>query len=110
MPNFYQWIEGLAVSTLVHVVRPTNRTSGGVENDTEWDLSAFRIADLTRFNEPLGFAESMARILITCLVSNYPQAPSQRDRPQARRQEPFELPVAVPIVPAMPWEVMGHPH
>jgi hypothetical protein len=94
MPNFYQWIERLAVSTLVHV------------------LFARRIGLVvaSRLNEPLGFAESMARILITCLVSNYPQAPFQRDRPQARRQDPFEIPGAVPIVPAMLWEVTGHPH
>jgi hypothetical protein len=38
------------------VVRPTNRLVVASRNDTEFDLSAFRIADLTRFNEPLGFA------------------------------------------------------
>jgi hypothetical protein len=57
MPNFYQWIERLAVSTLVHVLFARRIVLVvASRNDTEFDLSAFRIADLTRFNEPLGFA------------------------------------------------------
>jgi hypothetical protein len=40
MPNFHQWIERLALSTLVHVLFAQRIGSGnGVENDIEWNLS-----------------------------------------------------------------------
>ena len=40
MPNFHQWIERLALSTLVHVLFARRIGSGnGVENDIEWNLS-----------------------------------------------------------------------
>jgi hypothetical protein len=40
MPNFHQWIERLALSTLVHVLFARRIGSGnGVDNDIEWNRS-----------------------------------------------------------------------
>jgi len=52
MPNFYQWIERLALSTLVQVTR--------IENGIEWDLGPIRIAAFTGLNQLLGFAQGHA--------------------------------------------------
>jgi hypothetical protein len=65
MPNFHQWIERLALSTLVHVLFARRIGSGnGVENDIEWNLSVDSVnQQVNHITTSMDLAEEIQQII-----------------------------------------------